>query len=91
MVFQEALKNVHVYADQNDPSVDVIIRFQTSYGEGSASLTAKKFFKNQAEIMMTVKRAWSYACKSRPERETAITSIEVRPARDITQKTLKTA
>ncbi len=91
MTFQEALKNVKIYAVKEDPSVDVIIRFGTEFGEGNASLTTKNFFKNQAGTMMTVKRAWEYACKEYPERENAVTQIEIRSSVDIAKKALKTA
>ena len=91
MTFNEALKDVKHYVDKDDASVDIIIRFTTSEGEGSASLTAKKYFKNQAETMMTVKRAWEYACRSNNERVSGVTAIEVRPAQSITRKYQKIA
>lgn len=91
MTFNEALEDIKNYADITDTSVDIIIRFKTSAGEGSASLATKKYFKDRAETMMTVKRAWEYACKTDSERENGVTVIEIRPAQSITQKYAKIA
>ncbi len=91
MTFQEALKNVNICACKEDSVVDVIIRFNTAEGNGYASLTAKKFFKDQAKTLFTVKRAWEYACKEHPGRENAVTQIEVSPAAGIAEKISKTA
>ncbi len=80
MTFEQALTQVKMSATQEDPMVDVVIFFKTSEdGKGTASLTTKRFFKDQKGTMVTVKRAWEYACQTNPDRENSIEAIGVMP------------